>query len=204
MADLARREPVLAGARLALPTLQPGRALDAVVLARRLTRQNLTEAMRRPALRRTAQPALPTMRWLPIPTGTHHAATGMSGIGTSRHLHPRSSRSPGSQPDRHLHPSRVGTFVRGQANGKKRRAGPSRGRDALQTHCRGIGSLGQLRVPMDQGHRSDSRAEARQPSWSSRTAESGAGATRGEALGCALPRLEGGVPGRWASDGAGW
>jgi hypothetical protein len=87
LTDLARREVVLARARLALPRLQAGRALDAEGVRLALARQDRREAMAPIPVRRATQPALPPMRRLPIPARPHHHRARVLDDSTLRNLH---------------------------------------------------------------------------------------------------------------------
>jgi len=88
-ADLAGGEAVFARARLTLPRLEPGRALDAVAVRLTLAGQHRREAVAPITVRRSAEPALATVRRLAVPAGSHHDRAGVLGEGALGDLHRR-------------------------------------------------------------------------------------------------------------------
>lgn len=87
LADLTRRKPVLTGARLPLPRLQPRRTLNAERVRLTLTGQDRREPVLRIPIRRPAPPPLTPMRRLSIPTTTNHLRSGVRSYRTLRNLH---------------------------------------------------------------------------------------------------------------------
>jgi hypothetical protein len=108
VADLARREPIVPRARLALPLLQPRGALHADRLRLPLTHQHRRETVQRLTVPRTTQPPLPPMRSLAIPPSPHNDPTTMPPHRTRRDLHTNNR----NHPTGYIHPNRLGTHVR--------------------------------------------------------------------------------------------
>lgn len=93
LADLACREPILPSTGLLPPTLQPGRALNAIRVRPPLAGQDRREPMLGIAIGRATPPPLTTMRPLPIPTAPNHPRTHMLRDRTGWNLHRPSTLS---------------------------------------------------------------------------------------------------------------
>ena len=94
LTDLTRREPILPRARLTLPRLQPGRALDTERIRLPLTGQDGREPVLQIPIPRPTAPPLPTMRRLPVPPIAHDPRASVLRDRTLGNLHYQATLSP--------------------------------------------------------------------------------------------------------------